>query len=266
MVFGKESLTLDDIATPDVRFTAVRMDSRNIAYNDILLDQLRTNTAPLRQRNWTRWDRVLIKPGPKLQNVPRNVVHEIQTSIQIPKGKCPVPNDEKGAKKYVERERHLAEHGRRVRTVPDLCREASTFFLNEIHSNLEEEPHSYARFDSADLQGATLSIQGVSNNKDIDTDVVLLLTDMREALGDEAVDALPDLINAALGDGLLHQDSTAEGFCIDAIHLEPAYNRYAEQAHRSMKPTCTSFGVKVFIKLTTHNVDLGFLRTSSKIP
>ncbi len=72
-------------------------------------------------------------------------------------------------------------------------------------------------------------MKGVTNHQDMDTDVVLLMTDMRAALGDEAVDALPDLINAALGDGLLYQDSTAEGFCIEAIHLEPAYNRYAEQ-------------------------------------
>ncbi|KAJ7601372.1 hypothetical protein DFH06DRAFT_1026259 [Mycena polygramma] len=51
---------------------------------------------------------------------------------------------------------------------------------------------------------------------------------MREALG-ETVDALPDLINAALGDGLFEQDSTSEGFTFEAIHLEPNYNRYSEK-------------------------------------
>jgi hypothetical protein len=71
-------------------------------------------------------------------------------------------------------------------------------------------------------------VKGIANDVDIDDDVVLILTDMRDALG-ETLDVLPDLINAALGDGLTEQDSRSEGFSIEAIHLEPAYNRYTEK-------------------------------------
>jgi hypothetical protein len=73
-----------------------------------------------------------------------------------------------------------------------------------------------------------LSIKGLTTEAEIDDDVVLVLTDMRDVLG-EILDALPDLINTALGDGLNEQDSRSEGFEMEAIHLEPAYNRYAEQ-------------------------------------
>lgn len=73
-----------------------------------------------------------------------------------------------------------------------------------------------------------LSIQGIAGQGELDNDVALILTDMRDALG-PIVDTLPDLINAAYGDGTIHSDSRAEGFAVEAIHLEPAYNRYAEK-------------------------------------
>ncbi|KAJ7238435.1 hypothetical protein C8J57DRAFT_1566162, partial [Mycena rebaudengoi] len=53
-------------------------------------------------------------------------------------------------------------------------------------------------------------------------------TDLNEEL-QETLLVLPDLLNAALGDGLFECDSRLEGFEVQAVHLEPGYNRYTEK-------------------------------------
>jgi hypothetical protein len=73
----------------------------------------------------------------------------------------------------------------------------------------------------------TISIEGVPGS-DGDKEVALLITDLSEELR-EMLRVLPDLLNAALGNGLFDQDSRSEGFKVHAVHLEPAYNRYTEK-------------------------------------
>ncbi|KAJ7205349.1 hypothetical protein C8J57DRAFT_1100151 [Mycena rebaudengoi] len=55
---------------------------------------------------------------------------------------------------------------------------------------------------------------------------------MRDVLGDK-IDAIPSLLCAVLGDGLVDTDSRADDYMYEAIHLS-IYNRYAENG--SMAP------------------------------
>jgi hypothetical protein len=76
----------------------------------------------------------------------------------------------------------------------------------------------------------TISIEGVSG-KDGNKEVALVITDLNKEL-QETLLVLPDLLNAALGDGLFECDSRLEGFEVHAVHLEPGYNRYTEKVSR----------------------------------
>ncbi|KAJ7430559.1 OPT oligopeptide transporter protein-domain-containing protein [Mycena latifolia] len=206
-----------------ITFSDYKIVFKEIAKTDLVVGKLYTNCYPLRPRAWKWWDRVKTLPTLKFPPAPQeHPVYQLQTCIKVPKGKCPVPTEEVEVRAWVERERHLAEEGKRVQSVEELAVE-----LEAIHSNFSPDTTAYVRFDSSILKGATLSIQGVAPEEDIDQDVLLLLTDMRYVLG-KTLDALPDLINAALGDGLIEKDSRSEGFKGEGIHLEPAYNRYTE--------------------------------------
>ncbi|KAJ7018749.1 hypothetical protein C8F04DRAFT_1277271 [Mycena alexandri] len=170
--FGSNIFSEEEMDRPDFRFTRVKLDFKEIAYNDTLLSRLKTNSPPLRPRATKIWDKIFNPP---------------------------------------------------VFLLPPVAPK-----LESIHSNIEENHDTYVRFDTKILNGKALSIQGIADQGELDNDVALILTDMREALG-PIVDTLPDLINAAYGDGTIHSDSRAEGFAVEAIHLEPAYNRYAEK-------------------------------------
>ncbi|KAJ7751093.1 hypothetical protein B0H16DRAFT_1419550 [Mycena metata] len=223
--FGSNVFPEEEMERPDFRFTRVKLDFKAISYNDTLLSHLKTNSPPLRPRATKIWDKIFIPPVLTLPLVSPKVYPTecIQTSIRIPQGTCPVPKDPTVAKRWVEREREVAENGIQVASCYELKEK-----LESIHSNIEENRDTYVRFDTKILNGKALSIQGIAGQGELDNDVALILTDMRDALG-PIVDTLPDLINAAYGDGTIHSDSRAEGFAVEAIHLEPAYNRYAEK-------------------------------------
>ncbi|KAJ7697111.1 hypothetical protein B0H16DRAFT_1442511 [Mycena metata] len=225
LTFGAEIFSEEEMDAEGVRFSLAKLNFKEISYNDSLLSRLKTNSEPLRPRAPKIWDRIFIPPvfplppvGPKVYPTER-----IRTSIRIPQGSCPVPKDRTAAKQWVERERETAEKGSQVASCDELKQK-----LESIHSDIERNPDTYVRFDSKLLNGKALSIHGIAGPGEIDDDVVLILTDMRDTLG-PIVDSLPDLINAAYGDGTIHSDSRAEGFAVDALHLEPAYNRFTEK-------------------------------------
>ncbi|KAJ7483744.1 hypothetical protein B0H11DRAFT_1914615 [Mycena galericulata] len=217
LCYGTKDITDIDLKAADLNLRNIKIDFKNIDWNDQVLDQLHTNGLLLRQRS-PRWDRILIKPTGEKPYQPNYSIEQIQTSMKIPKGKSPVPADPNTAKKWVEIERHRAEHGKTVVSVEELRKEL----------NRDQNRDSYIRFNTNILEGSALCIKGVAADTEIDDDIVLVLTDMPQALG-ETIRALPHLLNAALGDGLIHQDSRSDNFAGEAIHLEPAYNRYSEK-------------------------------------
>ncbi|KAJ7750865.1 hypothetical protein B0H16DRAFT_1724379 [Mycena metata] len=170
--------------------------------------------------------------------------HVLETVIRIPKGDCATPDDPQAAKEWVERQRLYAENGKRVESIKELHDE-----LNALHINGLQDGQSYIRFDTAICKGDALVIKGISDHQE--KDVALVLTDMLDVLGADYLDSLPHLINAALGDGLLEQDSRTEGFTIEALHLEPAYNRYTEKVSPIMTSPVLpviSFRVKALLQ------------------
>jgi hypothetical protein len=142
-----------------------------------------SSAFPLRTRSNYWWNRINIPPPSKITHILKPA-RTICTAIRIPEGKSVVQDAQgkfvvpegseednelveeakkKEAKKWAERERHFAENGKHTISADDLAVQVSPVFklssdltpkqLNKIHQNIENDPHAYARFDSARCKG-----------------------------------------------------------------------------------------------------------------
>ncbi|KAJ7029178.1 hypothetical protein C8F04DRAFT_1187959 [Mycena alexandri] len=140
------------------RLQVYKLDFKEIAYNDTLLSRLKTNSPPLRPRATKIWDKIFNPPVFPLPPVAPKVYPTecIQTSICIPRGTCPVPKDLTAAKRWVEREREVAENRIQVASCDELKEKAGNLLdllsvflllislqLESIHSNIEENHDTY---------------------------------------------------------------------------------------------------------------------------
>ncbi|KAJ7286787.1 hypothetical protein C8J57DRAFT_1282043 [Mycena rebaudengoi] len=216
VVSGCENMTLHDVKKNSASFVNVKIAFDNIEVNDAICRKIKTSSIVLRDRS-SLWAKLQEIPGPNIPPIPKSSrTHIISTPIRVPSGTtCPVPADREGCAEWTNQRRLLAEQGLQAMSISDLGTQ-----LNRLHES--EDPTSYIRFDTKRCEGDTIDIRGKDNE-----DVAIIITDLSSVPGVD-VDRITDLLQAALGDGLFDADSSFEHFTTEAIHLEPAYNRYSE--------------------------------------